>query len=158
MAAGDTKWFADYWKLVCDNTIGVNFSSGPGISCALIKGAADGGLDPTGLEPYPTWSAMGTTDMRAYEVTPGGDYNLYGNDCFNVTVTRNNFIIEIDWGDPQAWEQDPSNPDNARWAIFYNTGDTNCVAYYDLGGVIDMTTGKLQLLMPSPVLSISVAN
>ena len=68
MAAGDTKWFLGFVERTWDAD-GGDFGATPNsVKCALIKSAANGGIDPSQTEADPCWGAGGTTTR----LTPGG--------------------------------------------------------------------------------------
>lgn len=159
MAVGETDLFAD-WIVRALNFQSADFGATPNtIKCALIKSAANGGHDPSITDAYPTWGAGGTTDLSAAEVTPGGEYVTGGQTCTSPAASRVGAVISISWDNPPAWAQDAANPDNARWAIFYDDSSTNkdCIGFYDLGADRDMTTGQLLLTMASPIYTFTVS-
>lgn len=116
---------------------------GDTVKCALITAS----LTPTKGLTAPQWGAgLGGTDVSAFEVNGGvstGQYTAGGKTCANVTVTENGDYSEIDFDNPSSWAQDPNNPTDARWAVFYNASSPTkeCLGFYDLGSVHDMTGG-----------------
>lgn len=125
-----------------------NFNATDTIKCALITNA----WTPTKGATHPCWGAGGSTNVSTYEVSAGGNYTAGGATCANVSVTENGDYSEIDFDNPVAWAQDPSNPTNARWAIFYNDSAPNkeCIGFYDLGGVHDMSGGETSIGIGAP--------
>jgi len=155
MAVGDTYMFVAFVEKALD-TQDADFGATPStVKCALIKSLANGGFDPAVATPWPTWGASGTTNLSSYEVTPGGNYVAGGATCAAANTTIDGDVVELDWDNPPTWDQDASNPSNARWAIFYDdtSGTKNCIGYMDLGSDLNMTLGQLQLSMGSPVFS-----
>ena len=94
---------------------------GSELYCALIKGASDGGIDPTEADEDPAWGAAGTVDYSSAEVAVGGNYTTGGNSCPNEAVAIVAGQISIDFDDPAVWAQDAANPTNARWGIVYTS-------------------------------------
>lgn len=157
MAAGDTYWFVEYLHRVFDYG-SADFGGTPNtLKMALIKSAANGGVDPTIALAYPTWGAGGSTNLSSSEVTPGGTYVAGGAELATPSSAVSGDDLQIDFSNPAAWAQDAANPTNARWGIIYDDSSTNkdCVAWYDLGADIDMTTGEFQIAMGTPALVIA---
>jgi len=117
------------------------------VKCALVKSAANGGIDPAVTTSDPCWGAGGTTNLSSSEVTPGGNYSTGGATCASPTVTLSGGAAVFDAGDPASWAKDASNPTNARWGIIYNDSATNknAIGYVDLGSDFDMTGGALTI-------------
>lgn len=159
MAAGNTYWFVDYLKRVFDFQ-SPDFGATPNtIKVALIKSLANGGFDPAVTTPWPTWGASGTTNMSSYEVAPGGIYTAGGVVVTLPDTTIVGATIEIDWENPAEWTQNGSNPNNARWAIFYDdtAASKDCICWFDLGADVDLSAGALSITMGSYALRISCA-
>ena len=158
MAAGNSYGFVEWLDRVFDNQT-ADFGTTPNtIKCALIKSAANGGWDPSVTDPYPTWGAGGTTDLSLYEVSATGSYTSGGVVCTSPVSTVVSNALRLDWDNPPSWAQDPSNPTNARWAIFYDDTSTNkdCILWFDLGGDMDMTLGELSITMGAPAYTFTV--
>lgn len=157
MAAGNTYWFVEYLHQVFDFG-SADFGATPNtLKFALIKSAANGGITPAIDTPRPTWGAAGSTDMSAYEVTPGGTYVTGGAALASPTSTVSGSTLQIDFGNPAAWAQDASNPTNARWGIIYDDSavDKDCLAWFDLGADLDLSSGEFQAAMGAPALQIT---
>jgi len=145
MAAGDSVRFNQF-KL--DRGKGIHDLSSDTIKFALIKGAANSGLDPTATTADPRWGAGGTTDLSSHEVTAGGNYSA-GGVTATVSWTESSGSVQLDLSAaaPQLqWLQHASNPTNARWIIGYNdtAAGKQAICYIDLGAVKDMTAGDLE--------------
>lgn len=155
MAAGNTYWFVEYLQRVFDFQ-SADFGTTPNvIKCGLITSATTPLVD----DAFPTWGGSGSSDMSSDEVTPGGNYTVGGVVCTLPATTINGYTIEIDWANPPAWAQSGSNPTDARWAIFYDDTSANkdCICFFDLGSIRDMTSGNLTLTMGAPALDITCA-
>jgi len=70
MAKGDFVLFA---KTKEDLGNAVHNLSANTIKLALIRSAANGGIDPTELTTDPRWGVGGGVDLSASEVVPGGN-------------------------------------------------------------------------------------
>jgi hypothetical protein len=115
---------------------------------AIKLGITDGSVTtPSATTADPRWGAGGTTNLASEEVTPGGNYTAGGPALANPTVTLTGGLSEFDADDPGEIAQDPSNPTDATWGIIYNdtAAGKNAIAYVDLGGQFDMTTGPLTI-------------
>lgn len=145
MALNDAYPFVDginRWKAEHD------FNSTDVVKCAIITDA----YTPTASDVHPCWGAGGTTNLSTYEVAAGGNYTAGGKTCANAAASFVGGYTQLDFDNPTAWEADGSNPTNARWAIFYNFTATNkeCLGYYDLGAVFDMSSGELVITVGAP--------
>lgn len=159
MAIGDTYWFVAGVEKIFDAG-GLDFGATPNtVKVALIKSAANGGVDPTPTLAYPTWGAAGSTDLSASEVTPGGNYSAGGAECASAGSTINGATLEIDFTNAPTWASNGSNPTNARWAIYYDdtSADKVCFAYKDLGLDRDMSSGSLTITEGTPSLKAVVS-
>jgi len=127
--------------------------SGDTIKCALVTSS----FTPTETTAHPCWGAGGTTDVSAYEVTAGGNYVAGGATCANPSTSLVGSDRQLDFDNPAPWEQDGSNPTNARWAIFYNDSAPNkeCLGWYDLGAVHDMSGGETSITVGAPFATVS---
>lgn len=114
---------------------------------ALVKSAANGGIDPVASTADPRWGAGGTTNLSSSEVTAGGNYSSGGISLGDVTWTDESGTMEWDAPTNPSWAVDASNPTNARWGIIYNDTATGkqAVAFVDLGADKDMTAGDLDV-------------
>ena len=101
---------------------------------------------PTASTANPTWGASGTTNYKALEVTPGGNYAADGTDIA-ATYSQTAGTATFDGVTNPTWAQHASNPADAYWGIVYNDTATakDCICSVDLGGVFDMTTGDLTI-------------
>lgn len=145
MAIGEFKRFNQF-KL--DKGKEIHDLSSDTFKFAIIKSAANGGIDPTAATADPRWGAGGTTDLSASEVTAGGNYTAGGITC-TVTWTESSGTVKFTSSDgaPQLqWLLHASNPTNARWIICYNdtAAGKQAVGYIDLGSDRDMTVGDLE--------------
>ena len=77
------------------------------------------------------------------EVATGGNYAAGGTDVV-ATFTETGGLATLN-GTDVTWLQHASNPTDARWAILYDdtTGTDECIGFFDLGAVTDMTLGNL---------------
>jgi len=117
------------------------------IKFAAIKGASNGGIDPTKGLADPRWGAGGSTDLSAHEVAADGNYAAGGKvvACVweavgdDVRFTSNASAPQI------SWAEHVDNPTNAEFLIAYNNtaAGKQCLGYIDLGGVKDMSNGDL---------------
>lgn len=99
---------------------------------------------PADTTPDPAWGAGGTTNFKTTEVTPGGNYVADGIDVA-ATYSETTGTATLDGATNPSWAQHASNPTDATWGILFNETSTNnkCIAYVDLGGAFNMTTGDL---------------
>lgn len=145
MAEGD---FIRFNQFKLDRGKGVHDLSSDTIKWAIIKGAANGGLDPTAATADPRWGAGGTTNLSTHEVTAGGNYAANGlTAAVSWTESSGSVTLDLSASAPQLqWLQDASNPTNARWIIAYNdtAAGKQAIGYIDLGAVKDMTAGDLE--------------
>lgn len=140
------------------------------IKVALVTSA----YTPTIGDVYPCWGNSPTSptgvDVSGYEVTPGGTYAAGGATCANpsVTITASPQVVEIDFDDPTTsplstsspmatWDQNASNPTNARWGIVYNDTATNkeCIGFLDLGADFNLSGGALTLNWGTPFATVT---
>lgn len=110
-------------------------------------GLTSGATTPSATTADPRWGAGGTTNFAAEQVTPGGNYASGGPSIANPSVTLTGGLAMFD-GDDVTIAQNASNPTNATQAIIYNNTDAGkrAVAFVDIGGAYNMTTGDLQFL------------
>ena len=99
---------------------------------------------PTENATDPRFGAGGTVNYATDQIAGTGGYTTGGTDIvatYSETAGTATFN-----GTDVTWTANGSSPTNARWAIVYNTqAALECVAYIDLGAVIDMTAGDLTL-------------
>ena len=112
------------------------------IKCGLVTNATV----PAATTTVPAWGAGGTTNFKTTEVTPGGNYAADGIDIA-ATYSQTAGTATLDGATNPQWLQNASNPTDATWGIVYNDTETNkvCIAYVDLGGAFNMTTGDLTI-------------
>lgn len=124
------------------------------IKCAIVNNATV----PAATTADPCWGAGGTTNFATNEQT-GGNFTAGGQTCASAAVTNNAGTIELDFGDPATWSQNVSNPTTCFWGIVYDDTATNknCIAYVDLGGVFDATTGDLTITWGAPFATLNQA-
>ncbi|MGI9406005.1 MAG: hypothetical protein ACR2O4_06500, partial [Hyphomicrobiaceae bacterium] len=116
MASGDLTPFNEWGDDVGEKIHNIETDE---FKAALIKSAANGGIDPTAATPDPRWGAGGTTNLLSSEVTPGGNYTTGGiaiGASWDRTVNVQNFNASVN----PSWAVLAGNPTNARWAIVYN--------------------------------------
>jgi hypothetical protein len=151
MAQGDVvffdQWLVDVAEAKQDHEAGVFF-----------LGLTDGSTTPTATTADPRWGAGGTTNFKAEEATPGGQYAADGKSLANPSVALVGGSAEIDWDDPGAWTQDGASPTDATYGIIYNNqAAKECVGYVDIGGVFNMTTGDLDVVFGTPAADLDQA-
>ena len=142
MAQGDNILFNKFVEDIGDK---LHDLSDDTFKFALIKSAANGGIDPTATTADPRWGAGGSTDLSASEVTPGGNY-VTGGVSLSAVITDNWTIsanVATFDGDDVSISQNASNPTNARWGVVYNDTDTGkrALGYIDLGADSDLSGG-----------------
>ena len=142
MAIGEFKRFnqfkLDMAKALHDlSTITIKF--------AIVKSAANGGVDPTAALADPRWGAGGTTNLSSSEVTAGGNYTA-GGETIACTLSESSGEIKLDMDTDLQWLLNASNPTNGRWIIAYNDTDAGkrAIGYIDLGSDRDMTAGDVK--------------
>lgn len=101
---------------------------------------------PASTTAVPRWGTGGTTNLSTNQVAAGGNYSAGGAAIGSTTWTEVGGYAVFN-GTLPDWAQNASNPTNARWGIIYNDTAANkpCVGFIDLGGVINMTAGALNL-------------
>lgn len=157
MAQGDVVVFDSFLQYVLKGNAENPFDFGATpdtIKCAIVNNATV----PSATTANPCWGAGGTTNFATNEQT-GGNFTAGGNTCASLTVTDNAGTIELDMGDPATWTQNASNPTTCYWGIVYSDTATNknCIAYVDLGGVFDATTGDLTITWGAPFATLNQA-
>lgn len=157
MAQGDVVVFDDFLEYVLKGNAENPFDFGATpdtIKVAIV----DNTITPSATTADPTWGAGGTTNLSANEQT-GGNFTAGGQTCASLTVTNNAGTIELDFGDPATWSQNAGNPTTCVWGIVYSDSATNknCIAYVDLGGSFDATTGDLTITWGAPFATLNQA-
>lgn len=111
---------------------------------AVIKSAANGGIDPTKLLSDPRWGAGGGTDLSLSEVVVAGNYLAGGVVVAGVTWALTGADPMFDSTDVNIGI-DAANPTNGRWAIIYNNTAVGkqALGYIDFGGDLDLTQDDL---------------
>ena len=138
MAAGDITIFDQFGVDLGNKIMDLD---GDTYNFALI----DSTLAPVDTDAAPHFGGTGTTNEATNEVTPGGNYSAGGPAM--TTVSYANAAGVVSWkADKISIAQHASNPTNARYAIIYNSTDANkrCVAWCDLGAVLDLTLGPFE--------------
>lgn len=157
MAQGDVVVFDDFLEYVLKGNAENPFDFGATpdvIKCAIV----DNTIVPSATTADPTWGAGGTTNLSANEQT-GTNYPAGGQTCASLTVTNSAGTIQLDFGDPAVWSQNAGNPTTCYYGIVYSDTATNknCIAYVDLGGVFDATTGDLTITWGAPFATLNQA-
>ncbi len=150
MAQGDITFFNEFLE---DEGLKIHELNTDTVKCGLTNGTTT----PAATTADPRWGAGGTTNFAAEEVTPGGNYVAGGTDVTNTfsesagTATLGASNI--------SWAQNASNPTNATWGILYNdtSAGKEAIAYVDLGGAFDMTTGDLSITWGSSAIGTKTA-
>jgi hypothetical protein len=138
MAAGDVVVFNQFFA---DVGLAVHNLDTATIRLGLITNA----VTPAATTADPRWGAGGSTNFDTNEVTAGGNYAAEGPDVAG-TYSQAAGTGTFDATDVSI-AQNASNPTNARWGIIYNdtAAGNQCVAYIDLGSVIDLSTGTFTI-------------
>lgn len=99
----------------------------------------------------PTWGAAGTNLSTNEE--SGGSMTVGGLAAGNIAVSVVGGVPQIDIDDPATWAKNAANPTACWWAVLYSdtATDKNCLAFVDLGGVFDATTGDLTIAWGAPM-------
>lgn len=143
MAAGDMHVFDELLLQMGNEQHDLNATDV--IKMALVTNTSP----PVETSPDPHWGGTGTTDLSANEVSAVGNYAAGGITLSSVVLTETGGTVTFDAADPASptWAQHASNPQDARWAVIYNNSDARkgCLAFMDLGAVIDMQAGDLTL-------------
>lgn len=143
MAAGDMHVFDDHLLQMGNEQHDLNASDT--IKMALVTNTSP----PVETSADPHFGGTGTTDLSANEIAATGAYVAGGVTLANFSLTESAGTVTADADDPASptWAQNGSSPTNARWAVIYNNTDTRkgCIAYIDLGAVIDMSAGDLTI-------------
>ena len=139
MAQGDVTVFDQFRENIGEKIVNLETDT---INVGLITNA----VTPAASTADPCWGAGGTTNFSTNEVTPGGNYSAGGSAIANPVYSQTGGVATFD-GDNVAIAAHASNPTTARWGIIYSDTATNknCIAYVDLGGVTDLTSGGLTL-------------
>lgn len=140
MAQGDVVFFDQF---LVDVMEGLHDLENDTIKIGLVNDD----ITPSATTTDPRWGDGGSTDFSDEEVTPGGNYTTGGATLANPAVTLTGGLAMFDADDPATWNQDASNPTDAEWGIIYNDTDSGkrAIAFVDLGGAFDMTTGNLSI-------------
>lgn len=150
MAQGDITFFNEFLE---DEGLKIHNLNTDTIKVALT----DGGTTPTASTADPRWGAGGTTDFSAEEVTPGGNYTTGGEDVTN-TFSESGGTGTLGATDV-SWTANASNPTDATWGIIYNdtSSGKEAIAFVDLGGAFDMTSGDLTIAWGSSAIGTKTA-
>jgi len=145
MAKGDFVLFAqaklDLGKKIHD-------LSTDALKIALIKSAANGGIDPTELTTDPRWGAGGGVNLSASEVAAGGNYVAGGVALAAVTYTLTGNTTKLDCSDINI-PMHAANPINARWGIVYNNTAVGkqAIGFIDLGSDLNLTADAFDYIV-----------
>jgi hypothetical protein len=135
------QWMVDLGEALMDHETGVFY-------IALVNSTSP----PVVSTAIPHWNGTGTTNLQANEVSPTtGSYTANGHLLVNPTCTLVGGNAEIDFDDPSVYTQNAASPTNAFYAVIYNNSAAkHCVAFIELGGTFDMTTGDLTITFGAP--------
>jgi hypothetical protein len=141
--AGEVTFFDQY---LVDEKKALHDLSAADIRVALVTNAVT--LLKTMSDPR--WGAGGGTNLSSNQVTPGGNYASGGVAVSNKSVALDSGVAKFTH-DPVSWAANASNPTNAAQAVWYNNTDAGkrAIAFCDLGGAFNMTTGPLALNPPA---------
>lgn len=89
-------------------------------------------------------AATATPNLSDFtEVGAAGTYTA-GGETLTITLTEAGGTVTFDSTTNPTWAQDASNDADAHWGLLYNTSASNAgLAFVDLGGPVDMTSGSL---------------
>lgn len=152
MAQGDVKTYDAFMDSV---TAGEHlWDSTDTYFCAIVDNTA-ANFDQTTADPH--WGGTGTTDLSANEVS-GGSMTVGGLTCgVGTGATGGANTWDLDLTNPATWGVNGANPANCYYGVVYNSTDAakKCVAFVDLGGVFDATTGDLTITWGAPFIELS---
>ncbi len=134
MAAGDITWFNEARAL--------DYFAGWATTDDIRVAVLNNTTDPTAASTTP---ALG--DFT--EVGTAGTYVAGGESLGNWTTvwSENAGTGTMDSTTNPTWALDGSNDTDARWGIIYNATQAGnpAMAFVDLGGSVDMSTGSLTI-------------
>jgi hypothetical protein len=135
MAQGDTVLFHDLHPESAKGNIG-NLSADT-LKCGFITAVAT----PAATDALPHFGGTGTTDLSTQE-TSGGNVPVGGVTLTTVAVNEETAGYSFDT-DNIVIGANASNPQAARWAIFYNftLASNRCLLFLDLGSAQDLRNG-----------------
>ncbi len=115
---------------------------------AVIKSAANGGVDPSEALPDPRWGTGGSTNLLSSQVTPGGNYATGGVVLAGITWELTGVEAKLDSTDINI-AMHASNPTNGRWGIVYNNtaAGKQALGFVDFGADLDLTQDDLDYLV-----------
>lgn len=102
-------------------------------------------VTPSVSDVAPHFGGTGTTDYSEEEVTPGGNYPEDGVSLTSLSYSNTGGVAS--WNaNKVSIAVDGDNPTNARWAIIYNSTDSNkrAAMYVDLGDNRDLSAGLFE--------------
>lgn len=139
MAQGDVTLFNEFKEDVGQK---IHNLSSDTFKLGLVTNA----VTPAASTTDPRWGAGGSTNLSSSEVTPGGNYATGGPALASSSWSETSGTATFDATDVSI-AQDAANPNNARWAIVYNSTSAGkeALAFVDLGGVTDLTAGNLAI-------------
>jgi len=141
MAQGDVVFFDQFLVDVMEGVHNMETNT-------IKVGLVDNTTPPTATTADPRWGAGGTTNYKALEVTPGGNYAADGFDITaGASVTLAAGSSNFDSTNNPTWAQNAGNPVDAQWGIIFNdtAAGKNAFGFVDLGGLFNMTTGDLTI-------------
>jgi hypothetical protein len=154
MAQGDVTVFDAFLENVFDTGFH-DFGASPNtIYCAIVNNTAA----PVITTADPHFGGTGTTNLQTNEET-GTNYPAGGVTCGTGSAALNAGTLDVDISDPATWSQNAGNPTACWWGVVYDFTDTNkkCIAFVDLGGVFDATTGDLTITWGTPFATVNQA-
>lgn len=124
MAKGTVTYFNEATKSV-GNTL-VDWS---GVNVKL--GLIDNTSAPTADDTDPRWSALGTPDHSANEVTPGGAYPSNGFVLATPASPRTTNSTDYTVDDVSVTKA-ASSPTNIGWGIIYDLASLRAIAFIEI--------------------------
>ncbi len=111
-------------------------------------------ITPSTTTADPAWGAGGTTNLSTNEES-GDQYPVGGKTIGSVVVSIVGGVPQLDMADPTTWAQGGANPTVCHWGVVYSdtASNKNCLAYVDLGGLFDATTGDLTITWGAPFMT-----
>ena len=153
MAQGDVVIFDDAIEYLLTGSPDCPFDLGASpdtIKIAIVNNV----IVPSTTTDNPAWGAGGATNLSTNEES-GGSMTVGGLTMGSVVVSVVGGVPQLDMADPATWSQNGSNPTACFWGIVYSDTATNknCLAYVDLGGSFDATTGDLTITWGAPFMT-----
>lgn len=98
--------------------------------------------------PAPAVDDTTPTLTELTEVSQVGGYTTGGISIGDLgTITGDGVGGTMTWDSATnpSWAQNGASPQDARWGIIYHVSSDLCIAFVDLGAVIDMQAGDLTI-------------